>query len=190
MNNTVKNVLIFAVGGAIGSVVAWNIAKSKYAAIAQAEIDDVKQTYKARYEKVETTDDSEEPQAEEAEEEEVSENTDDDHSTIHYNNKLVRDLGYVGDGPYVISPDEWGDEEGYSRIEYTYYADKVLADENNDPVDDVDNTVGYDSLYHFGEYESDAVHIRNDRLKCYIEILLDERKYSDVIKTKPHRVED
>lgn len=189
MNNAVKNVLIFTVGGAIGAAVAWTVAKNKYAAIAQAEIDDVKKTYKARYEKVEAPDNQEETQ-DEKEEEEVSEDTDDDHGSVIHYNKLARDLGYAGDGPYVISPDEYGEEEEYSRLEFTYYSDKVLTDENHDPVDDVDNTVGYDSLYHFGEYEPDAVHIRNDRLKCYIEILLDERKYSDVIKTKPHRVED
>ena len=184
MNNTVKNVLIFTLGGAIGSAIAWKLTKDKYAKLAQEEIDSVKETYKARYGKSETTDESEEPQ----DEEEAPKETEDDRSTIHYN-QILRDEGYA-DGPYVISPDEYGDEEEYSLLEFTYYSDKVLADENDDPVDDVDNTVGYDSLCHFGEYKDDAVHIRNDRLKCYIEILRDERKYSDVIKTKPHPVED
>ena len=185
MNNAIKNVFIFALGGAVGSAATWFVVKKKYAELAQAEIDDVKETYKARYEnKNEAPDESEKPQI--VENEEV-EDTEDDRSTIRYN-QIIRDAGYA-DGPYVISPDEFGDKEEYTRLEYTYYSDKVLTDDYDNPVDDVDNTVGYDSLCHFGEYEDDAVHIRNDRLKCYIEILLDERKYSDVIKTKPRQVE-
>ena len=186
MNNAIKNVLIFTLGGAVGSIAAWFVAKKKYAELAQAEIDDVKETYKARYEKEnETSEESEEPQIVKDEE---PEDTEDDRSTIRYN-QIIRDAGYA-DGPYVISPDEFGDREDYTRLEYTYYSDKVLTDDYDNPVDDVDNTVGYDSLLHFGEYEDDALHIRNDRLKCYIEVLADERKYSDVIKTKPRQVED
>ena len=47
MNSKVKGAFIFVLGGAVGSVITWKIVKDKYAAIAQAEIDDVKETYKA-----------------------------------------------------------------------------------------------------------------------------------------------
>ena len=57
-------------------------------------------------------------------------------------------------------------------------------------VDDVEEIVGEESLTHFGEYEDDSVFVRNDRLKCDYEILLDQRNYSDVTKTMPHRVEE
>lgn len=92
--------------------------------------------------------------------------------------------------PYVISPEEFGEFEEYEKISLTYYADKVLADENDEEVDDVDEIVGEESLNHFGEYEDDSVFVRNDRLKCDYEILLDQRNYSDVAKTMPHRVEE
>lgn len=183
MNNTVKNVMIFTAGVCIGSVATFVCVKDKYAKAAQDEIDDVKKTYKARYEKTETQDAVEEPEEESQQEE------DDDRSVIQYK-RMVRDARYVDNEPRVISPEEYGEDEEYAKVEYTYYADKVLADEFDDKVEDVDNTVGYDSLYHFGEYEADSVHIKNDKLKCYIEILLDPRNYSDVIKTKPHLEED
>jgi hypothetical protein len=54
----------------------------------------------------------------------------------------------------------------------------------------VDDVVGFESLNRFGEYEDDSVFVRNDRLKCDYEILLDRRKYSDVVNKKPHEVDD
>ena len=67
-----------------------------------------------------------------------------------------------------------------------YYADQILAGEDDEKVEDVDNVVGLESLTHFGEFEDDSVFVRNDRLKCDYEILLDQRTYSDVIKQRPH----
>ena len=34
--------------------------------------------------------------------------------------------------PYVISPEEFGEVEEYEKISLTYYADEVLADENDE----------------------------------------------------------
>ena len=82
------------------------------------------------------------------------------------------------------------EEKKGDPLSLTYYADQVLTDENNEEVDDVEEIVGEESLTHFGEYEDDSVFVRNDRLKCDYEILLDQRNYSDVTKTMPHRVEE
>ena len=62
-----------------------------------------------------------------------------------------------------------------------YYAgDEVLADEEDETVDNVDDIVGADFANHFGEYEDDSVFIRNDRMKCDYEILKDYRSFADV----------
>lgn len=45
MNRKLLNVLVFTVGAAIGSAVTWGIVKTKYEAIAQEEIDSVKEEY-------------------------------------------------------------------------------------------------------------------------------------------------
>ena len=58
-----------------------------------------------------------------------------------------------------------------------------------DIVDDIEETVGIDSLTHFGEYEDGSVFVRNDERKCDYEILLDHRNYEDVIKKKPQSTE-
>ena len=57
-------------------------------------------------------------------------------------------------------------------------------------VEDIENVVGLDFADHIGEYEDDAVHIRNERLRCDYEILRDLRKYSDVLEDKPYLRED
>lgn len=95
-----------------------------------------------------------------------------------------------GDEPQIISPDECGLEEEYDLISYTYYADGFLTDENNEIVQDIEGTVGHEALKSFGEYEDDAVHIKNNRLEAYFEILRDYRKYSQVRRDMPHPLED
>ena len=86
--------------------------------------------------------------------------------------------------PYVISPEEYGERDGYDLYSYTYYADKVLADEYNEPIEDVDSIIGLESLKHFGEYGDDSVYVRNDELKADYEILLDDEKY-EVLFPRP-----
>jgi hypothetical protein len=86
--------------------------------------------------------------------------------------------------PYVITPEEFGERDDYETASLTYFADGILADDTDQMVEDVDDTVGTDSLTHFGEYEDDSVFVRNDDLKCDYEILLDVRKYADVISDR------
>lgn len=95
----------------------------------------------------------------------------------------------VVDRPYVIQPLDFGEFDDYERINLTYTADGVLLDDMNEIVDDIEGTVGEDSLKRFGEYENDAVHARNDAKKCDYEILLDQRKYQEILETQPHRTE-
>ena len=94
------------------------------------------------------------------------------------------------DKPYVISPDEFGEFYDYSKISLTFFSDHILTDENYEMVEDIDDIVGVESLNHFGEYEDDSVFVRNDRLKVDYEILLDQRKYADVLKSKPYLAKD
>ena len=82
--------------------------------------------------------------------------------------------------PYVISPDEFGGVEEYEKISLSYYADGILADDDDEVMENADEIVGLDSLTHFGEYEDDSVFVRNDVMKCDYEILLDHRNYKDV----------
>lgn len=170
----------FVIGAAAGAFATWQYAKKKYEAIAQEEIDSVKEAFKKSSVK------------ESVFVEEVSSVekivADNHYAKIEPNES--KDISVRTDYPYVISPDEFGEMAEYEKISLTYYSDGQLADDCDELVDDVDATVGQSSLNHFGEYEDDSVFVRNDRLKCDFEILMDYRKYSDVIERKPHRMED
>ncbi len=199
MNKT-KNFMMFVLGVAVGSVVTWRYVEKKYERIAQEEIDSVKEVFSKR--ETDVTEDDEVIR-------EKASNAKEKPNIVEYAAKL-REQGYTNysdvepetkkeevneesmyiDTPYVIQPEEVGEFDDYEIIGLTYYADQVLTDEDDKLVEDIEDTIGFDSLSRFGEYEDDSVFVRNDRLKCDYEILLDQRKYSDVIKRRPHEVED
>lgn len=195
MTNNVKYFASFLLGTAVGVAVSWKILKTKYEQIAQEEIDSVKEVFSKRNkETAEFLNDAAKTLSEIKEEidEEPSEKSDD---IIDYSG-MCRDFGYISenkekkggddmnDYPYVISPDEF-DEIGYNTVSLTYYADGVLTDECNDPIEDVDEIIGEDSLNHFGEYEDDSVFVRNDALRTDYEILRDLRNYYDIASSSP-----
>lgn len=80
---------------------------------------------------------------------------------------------------YVISPAEFG-EEDYEEIELTYYADDILTDDHGDIIEDPEEIIGPAALSTFGEYEDDAVYVRNDERRCDYAVLKDMRNYSDL----------
>ena len=198
MNNALKNLFIFAVGAAAGAVATWKLLNDKYEKLYHEEVEAYKEYHKEKSDKA-TSEPKPEPEPEMKKEEHIHKVDQDpimnklrdtieragytDYSTTKVKNESEeKDIR-----PYVIRPEELGDQIGYDVIELTYYADGVVAEED-DVMDDVDEVIGIDSLGHFGQFEEDAVCVRNDRLKCDYQILLDERKYSDVIDKEPHRM--
>lgn len=91
--------------------------------------------------------------------------------------------------PYVIPPEQFGMEDDYEQISLTYYADHVVTDELDEIVEDVEETIGFESLAHFGEYEDDSVYVRNDERKCDYEILLDQMTYVEARRNRPRPTE-
>lgn len=208
MKNALSNLIVFAVGAAIGSAVTWKFVKTKYEKIADDEIENMREYFKDRYEE----DSHSEPASDDEEDDEIEAGYTKDKPDIReYYENVVKDAGYTDytnkkadsgvvepdsyreeedmQKPYVIPPDEFGDCD-YDTISLTYYADGVLTDELDEPVEDVDDVVGYESLDHFGEWEDDSVFVRNDRLEADYEILLDMRKFSDLAKNNPRSAED
>lgn len=187
--NNLKKILIFASGVAVGSMVTWKVLKDKYEQLVQEEIDSVKEVFARRNNEQANNDTEEMP---------------DEEPDVNEYAKKIAECGYTNysdiskkentgkhdvDKPYVISPEEYGEIDTYQQVSLTYFSDGVLTDELNDPVEDVEDTVGFDSLNHFGDYEDDSVHVRNDRLKIDYEILMVLSKYSDVKKKRPHNTE-
>ena len=89
------------------------------------------------------------------------------------------------DKPYEITPQEFNEIEGYEVISLRYYVqDNTLADDNDELVDDIDSIVGEENLQKFGHYEDDCVYVRNDRMKCDYEILLDYGSYEENVRER------
>ena len=181
MNDTLNKVLWFAAGAVIGVAVTRNYFKTKYECVAQEKIDSMEWAFAKLHE-----DNLVDGGAEEA--------TDADLSDIAEH--IIHRQGYTAPrekpaettrkevkgvyNPYVIAPTDFDTIDGYEAVSLNYYEDGVLADDMGNVIEDVDAMVGRDSLTHFGEYEDDSVHVRNDALKCDFEILRDLRNYSDV----------
>ena len=208
MNTNLKVGLAFVLGAATGALVANKYLKTKYEKIADEEIASVKAVYwtkanpeAAAYAKkdVEYTEEvyKQHQQAAKSAAEQAKEKPD----IVKYAEKLHKE-GYTNYSttakpdtpdlgePYVIPPEDFGEFDDYEKISLIYWADQVLTDDNNEVVEDLEGSVGIDSLTAFGEYEDDSVFVRNSRLRCDYEILLDQRNFEDVIHASPKRLED
>lgn len=190
MNSTLSKVFIFATGAAIGSVVTWKVLESRYEQIVQEELKSIREVYREKI-------DNDKSRIENLEE--ISQEIKENFETGLNNSKpnlmeyaaRVMELNYASEdftegvsedlaGPYVISPEEYDELEDYDAVSLTYYDDRVLAYFDGDIIDDIEGTVGLDALTSFGEYEDDAIHVRNNQLKTDYEILRDHRRYEDI----------
>ncbi len=193
------NFMLFIFGAAVGSAATWTYAKKKYELIAQEEIDSVKEVFSKRengntvkeveFNKQEEKPDLKEYAAKIRESNYTNYSDTDGKSETKRETRKQDERDKKGYFAYVITPEEFGEFDDYEKISLSYFDDQILADENLDMVDDIEETVGIDSLTHFGEYEDDSVFVRNDERKCDYEILLDHRNYEDVIKKKPRSTE-
>ncbi len=192
--NRLSNTLIFLSGCAVGVITTQQYFKNKYEQQYQEDKESVVQAFSAEQATEEQLVAAEaaknKPELQEYAAK-LKENGYTNYSSIGDSKPVVKpeeDDEYIVDKPYVISPEDFGEFDYYNQISLTYYSDGVLT-EGDDVIEDVDDIVGEESLSHFGEYEEDSVHVRNDRLKCDYEILWDNRNHSDVVKSKPRPVE-
>lgn len=196
MNSTfLNNFVIFAFGAAVGSVVTWKLVKTKYEQIAREGIESVKEYYGRAFDsKVERVKEESVEEVEREDLDTLSERSNNSEMVKNYND-ILKKSGYINysdnakytkkevdnvEKPYVIEPEEFGELDGYSTVFLSHYADDVLVDDNTDEiVEDVDVVVGDDFAEHFGDYEDDIVHIRNDAFRCDYEITKVNEKYYD-----------
>ena len=186
MNDNSSKVFIFVAGAAIGSVVTLKFLEEKYRRIADEEIESVKETFKKAIEK----EVGEDKNVEETPVKVATVSHTPDKPNITDYAAMTRGMGYdtetdkenvEDDGPRVIIPDDFGMNEDYDNVSLLYHVDGYLTNEQNVLVDDIENTVGFECLNTFGEYEDDAVYVRNDKLKTDYEILKVDSNYSDFI---------
>ena len=210
MNSNVKSLISFIAGAAIGCLATWKYFKDTSEKKAQDDIYDARKAFSDRTKELrdeldklrKIRDDAPEETPDIAKKKKASEMNQNKKKIVEYN-KIISESSYSSsqdkdesedepdedrpeiersdEYPRIIAPEELGEYDDYEVAEYRYLSDHTLLDENLEKVDDVENTVGYDSLERFGEYEPDAIFVRNDRLRMDIEVLMDERTYDDVL---------
>lgn len=198
MNNSSIATISFIGGAALGAIITWKVLEKKisdkYEAISQEEIKSVKEKFTIP--KVEVK--KEESKKEETSTQKIMTKP----SLSEYAKKVEKYTNYSNvenngahfepenkTKPYVISPDEFGEDEDYDQQELTLYSDGILADEDDTVLDPNEVVGGKKNLDHIGDYEDDAVHIKNEARKIYYEVLVDERTYEEATGKKKPEVE-
>lgn len=189
-----KRCLYFIFGAGIGGTVTWYCCKEHYRKIADEEIQSVIEMFHK---------DGSEPLNVTSPEQPVENQKRERSEQLTEYSKLLQDCAYNrgapkdalvdnteetsdaqpnAKGPYIISPEEFDTQENYDVIVFTYYADNVLVDEDGSPLstDEIYWYVGEDFASHFGEYEDDSVHIRNELRQTDYEILRVIQRYGDL----------
>ena len=177
-----KQLLYFSLGVVGGAFMGHLITKRYYEDIVDAEIESVKEAYsddyshnKSREKKIE----------EKIEAEYVTRSTldiaepviDPDLDNIEHEEFPMKDREQI---PYVIGPDEWGDDyHSFDKETIIYWAgNKCLMTEDGECLD-IESIIGSESLRHVGEYEDNTVFVRNERLGTDYEVLYEEGEYFD-----------
>lgn len=197
--------LAFLAGAAVGGGSVWYVLKARYEEISEQDIYSAKQAFRAREEKLQREIDnlkerleSPDMDTEEPKTIQVSAAKNREKGDINDYAKMVNRVQYSRtsvpqppehevEAPYVISPDEFGEMDGYTKISLSYFDDGILSDENGVIIDEPEDIVG-DALNHFGEYEEDSVFVRSDPKRCDYEILRDLRSYAEFRSTLPPKI--
>lgn len=186
----------FFCGVAVGGAAAWYCARKTYSAIAEREIESVKESFARREKRILEKSETPEPAPTPAvtvkvpKKESISEYAkkacEGESFTKYAQTQDKKPESYI-EAPYVISPDEFGELDGYTVISLYYFDDGVLSDENGIIIEDPEEIVG-DGLERFGEYEEDSVYVRSDPKRCDYEILRDLHSYAEFRSTLPPNI--
>lgn len=205
MHRTITNIFMLAVGAVIGSAATWVYSQKKYSQLIQSEIEKTKEYYSDKKSDKPEEPDIQDPEEEKKLEEEkkkalqtsadiINQSGYDMNSYSDYTRfskpkeehpeivqKNLETFGSDENFPVVIAPESYGEIEDYATHEYTYFKDGVVVDDDGDVIDPekVRSMLGIDFASHIGDFEADAVHIQNDLMKAYFEILAEPYDYND-----------
>lgn len=182
----------FIAGGIVGYVIGRLSTKKKYVNLANEEVDSVKKALTEYYEN-KPVEERKKPEGAQKEEKKtgslISKSSYEGYPNrqeSQYTNYTNRYASTNNNKPskndikkkvYVISPEEFGEEDGYETHTLYWYKDEVLADDDWNVEHDILGTLGEGWKEHLKE--SDAVYVRNDIFKIDYEVLLSDRYYID-----------
>lgn len=201
-----------AIGGLIGFRLAWRRLEVKYATIAEKEIDEMREHFRARlvskeikpsiselgkrveslgYVSPDTDQEAPgpgDPNTSAGVEDREDRNVFEEAAVTDNWDYEVEKAARTIYKPYVIHVDERG-ESGFEEVTLTYYmGDDVLCDEQDKVVDDQERVVGAANLDKFGHGSKDAaiVYVRNEYLHLDLEVVKSEQTYAEEVHGLKH----
>lgn len=175
-----NNILAFAAGLIVGGIGTYFGTKKYFEDREQKAVDSVKEMY---YNRAKILDEAKEViEADEASKQErIVEDAQKAYTNYSRTSVAPEPVEVVEHkGPYVISPDSLG-ELDYEIENWTFYADGIVCDEDDQIIPYPETYIGENFDTHFGDYATDEVQIRNDDRRTDYEILRDHRTYKDVV---------
>lgn len=202
MNQNASMAAAFVLGAAAGAVATWYTVKDYYKRLADEEVESVKAVFTVRKQDTEKENESsdihleEDPQPTRAativnqyhalvmpynpgdygpEKENGVDELEEKANDIR-----IIPMGKFEDSekPYLIEGNDISADENYPAIELTLYEDGVLTDDQDEPIEDIEGTIG-DLLKHFGEDGNMCMYVRNDKRQCDYEIVYNPQTYAE-----------
>ena len=194
MNSKLLNAIMFVAGAAIGSVVTWKVLDKYYEKREQEAVDSVKEVFSKKKDSGIVNGiniyNPDNPYVEP-----LTENIEDPLPTsqkpslAHYA-ELLRNEGYEiepnkhaddddGDEPILISGQEFGQKEGYELESLYYWADGVVTDLMEEPIDDPEGLLGRGFAKALMNSEDTSVYVRNHDMETDYEVLLRLGNFAD-----------
>lgn len=93
------------------------------------------------------------------------------------------------DIPYIIHRDEFGEKTDHSKVTLTYYEDDdILCDEDDKPIENKERLVGEGNLDRFGHGSNNpnTVYIRNELLSLDAEVIKNPSSYTEEVHGLKH----
>lgn len=184
-----KNVFIFLAGVGVGAGATWYFVKRHYENKADEEIADVVDKFKVYRDSLREESESRETKYNRPNPSYDGEERRSDNDTVYGNSEEELSNGVIDDipnekegtAPYVISEDEFGENEDYDqKTLFWYYKDNILATDEDLEVEDKFTTVG-NALEEFRKDRyTERVFVVNEQDETYYEILLSEKHFYEV----------
>ena len=181
MNTNLKNVLIFAVGAGVGSLLTWQIMNEKH----EQELEDQYNAILEEFEREDYIETIKEYDTVDI----VSNDGDVVKKIIRYNKPSLEEVieADISQGPYIIDArtfDALEPDYIHDKVSLTYYQiDEVLVDSDDEMITNVYDLIGNEALACFGKYspDPDIVHVRNQQLGIDYEIARVYKSYQVTI---------
>lgn len=197
-----RTLLAFIFGAAVGSGITYLCVKSHFNDISNAEIEETREYYKqlqanleAEYEQKMCENAEKSPKNVEKsdilvkKEPKIEKN---DAEQAKYN-EIIHKLNYgeyfkkedeapVEDrmDPFIITDDEWDENNGYDKVWLTFFEDdEVFVDDCENVVENGIDLIGESNLTEFGEFEENTLYIRNNKYGTDYMVTLEHSSYRE-----------